>query len=162
MKRALFAALLCTVSASVIAADLADTLKNQGQFTKLLAALDAAGLLPMLRRSGPYTIFAPTDEAFQALPRDRLEALMKAQNRAGLNNLLGYHIVVGRLGANEWREKKVSVKSSIGMPLTIEGERGRVTVNEARASRPEIAADNGVIHAIDRVMQPPTPIAPKT
>ena len=158
----LLATLLLGSGHAARAADLAGTLAAQGQFGKLIQAAKAAGLDGILAKPGPYTIFAPTDAAFQALPPNRVAELMKPENKAELAKVLSYHMIIGQVGASEWKGRKVSVKSAIGLPLTIEGDGAQVMVNGVRASKVDLGADNGVIHVIDQVLLPPTPIAPRT
>lgn len=130
MKHVLTAAALCA-AASAGAVDLAGTLAGHGQFGQLLGAIEAAGLAPLLRQSGPYTIFAPNDAAVAALPPERVARLMKPENRNELKKLLSYHIVVGRVGAGDWRERRISVRSASGMPLT---HRGRARARDGQRS----------------------------
>jgi len=162
MKTALMLCAAQLFASAASADDLEATLSKHGQFGRLLAAFDHAGLAKLLRQPGPYTIFAPTDAAFAALSPERAERLSKPVRRGDLERLLGYHVVVGTVGAGDWRERRISVRSMAGMPLMIEGERGRVSVNDARASHTDIGADNGVIHVIDRVLTPPVPFTPRT
>ncbi len=87
---------------------------------------------------------------------------MKPENKQQLAKVLSYHLVIDRVDSKHWKGQKVAVKSTIGMPLTVQGGQAPLTVNNVPVSQPDLGADNGVIHVIDRVLLPPTPIAPRT
>jgi uncharacterized surface protein with fasciclin (FAS1) repeats len=151
------AALALTVTTSVQAAppraasaDIVDTAIAAGNFKTLTAALQAAGLVATLKGAGPFTVFAPTDEAFAKLPPGTVEALLK--DKARLGSVLTYHVVPGRVTAAEV-VKMTSARTVEGGTLTIDAGKG-VTVNGARVVKTDIMASNGVIHVIDAVLIP--------
>lgn len=154
MKRLLFvAAITAASSVSAFAAekDLVDTAVEAGQFKTLAAALDAAGLVANLKGEGPFTVFAPTDDAFSKLPDGTVENLLKPQNKQKLTEILTYHVVAGKVivaGIDE-------AKSVNGKMIDIEVEGASVKVNDAAVTATDIAASNGVIHVIDTVIMPP-------
>ena len=132
-----------------------DTATDAGKFTTLLNALKAASLTEMLRGAGPYTVFAPTDEAFKHLAPGALNALLKDTKK--LKTILTYHVVPGRVAAKD--VKAGDIKTLEGTPLmaTVDGAKvtvAKVTVNDAKVVQADIAASNGVIHAIDAVVIP--------
>jgi uncharacterized surface protein with fasciclin (FAS1) repeats len=137
---------------SDIASDIVDT-AVAGQFNTLVAALRAAGLVGWLKGLGPFTVFAPTDEAFAKLPAGTLETLLKPENRAKLRNILMYHVVPGRVMAEEV-VKMDSAKTVEGQDITLRAANGNVMVNNAHVTKTDTAASNGVIHVIDTVLLP--------
>jgi uncharacterized surface protein with fasciclin (FAS1) repeats len=143
-------ALALTPAAS--AADIVDT-AVAGKFQTLVAAVKAAGLVDTLKGSGPFTVFAPTDEAFAALPAGVLESLLEPENRARLQSILTYHVVPGKLMSREV-VKLDSARTVEGRSLTIKARNGGVMVNNARVTKVDIVASNGVIHVIDAVILP--------
>jgi len=134
--------------------DIVAVASGAGQFKTLLAAATAAGLVPTLQSAGPFTVFAPTDAAFAALPAGTVETLLKPENRKQLTSVLTYHVVAGRTLSSALVGKQVSVASVQGASLAIDGRNG-VTVNGAKVVSADIAAANGVIHVIDKVLLPP-------
>ncbi len=134
------------------AADLVDT-AAAGHFNTLVAAVKAAGLVDTLKGPGPFTIFAPTDEAFSKLPPGTVENLLKPENKSQLQKILTYHVVAGHVTANDVA-KLHSAKTLEGRNLSIHAEKGGVEVNNARVITTNIAASNGLIHAIDTVLLP--------
>lgn len=161
MKFLIIASVLVASGGLARAADLPSTLKADGQFEKLIAAAKAAGIEGALAGPGPFTLFAPTDAAFAAVPVNRMNFLMQPANRTDLLKLLGLHRVDGRVTEADWRGRTISTKAATGMPIIIADVGGRVTVNGVPVSR-TITADNGVIHVIDAVITLPTPIAART
>ena len=127
-----------------------DTATDAGKFTTLLNALKAAALTETLRGPGPYTVFAPTDEAFKQLAPGALNALLKDTKK--LKAILTYHIVSGTVAAND--VKAGDIKTLEGTPLLAARDGDKVTVNGAKVVQADIAASNGVIHAIDAVIMP--------
>lgn len=123
-------------------------------FKTLTAALQAAGLTETLSGTGPFTVFAPTDEAFAALPQDALQELLRPENRQLLVQILTYHVVPARVQSNELQPGEV--KTVEGEAVNVKTSASGVTVNDARVVQPDIQASNGVIHAIDRVLLPPS------
>lgn len=156
LRSVLAAALVAAVGAFPAHAadkDIVDTAVEAGQFQTLAAALDAAGLVATLKEPGPFTVFAPTDEAFAQLPAGTLEDLLKPENRQQLVDILTYHVVPGRVMAAD----VVGVDEATtvnGKAIDIEVEGSSVMVNEANVTATDIAASNGVIHTIDRVLLP--------
>ena len=133
--------------------DIVETAVAAGSFTTLAAALQAAGLVSTLKGEGPFTVFAPTDAAFAALPAGTVENLLKPENKAQLQRILTYHVVAGKIMAADV-VKLDSAKAVSGDTLQIEAGDGRVMVDNARVVTTDVAASNGVIHVIDAVMLP--------
>jgi len=133
--------------------DIVDTAVAAGSFTTLAKALEAAGLVETLKGAGPFTVFAPTDEAFAKLPAGTLETLLKPENRAKLTRLLTYHVVPGRIMAADV-VKLHSATAVSGDTIAIATHGGGVTVDNAHVVKTDIAATNGVIHVIDAVILP--------
>ncbi len=150
MKKMILASVL-TVAAtfSAQAKDIVDTAVDAGNFTTLAAALKAAGLVETLKGKGPFTVFAPTDEAFAKIPKADLDALM--MDKAKLTKVLTYHVVPGKVMAANVKAGKV--KTVQGSSFTV-GTKGGVMVDNAKVTATDIAADNGVIHVIDTVIMP--------
>lgn len=152
------AALVATVGVSRATAnaetkDVVETAVAAGSFKTLARALDAADLVNTLKGSGPFTVFAPTDEAFAKLPPGTLENLLKPENKETLQRVLTYHVVPGKVMAADVARVK-SAKAVNGETISVNAEGGIVRVNDARVVKADIAASNGVIHVIDTVMLP--------
>ena len=130
--------------------NIVETATNAGSFKTLVAAVQAAGLGATLSGPGPFTVFAPTDDAFAALPAGTVQGLLKDSPK--LTQILTFHVVPGKLMAADV-VKLTSAKTVQGQNVTIEAQDG-VTVNGANVITPNIEADNGVIHVIDRVILP--------
>jgi len=130
--------------------NIVDTAIEAGNFTKLLAGLKAAGLTDTLKGRGPFTIFAPTDEAFQKLPSGALEALLK--DTAKLKAVLNYHVITGHVLAQDLKSGEVMTFQ--GSPLTAVVSGADIQVNGAHVRQRDITATNGVIHVIDAVIMP--------
>ena len=133
--------------------DIVDTAVAAGQFKTLAAALKAAGLVETLKGKGPFTVFAPTDEAFAKLPQGTVENLLKPENKAKLTAILTYHVVPGKVMAADVVKLK-EAKTVQGGSARISAMGGRVMVDEAHVVKTDIAASNGVIHVIDSVIMP--------
>ena len=133
--------------------DIVDTAVAAGSFQTLAKALGAAGLVETLKGEGPFTVFAPTDEAFAKLPAGTLEALLKPENKGKLTAILAYHVVPGKVLASEV-VKLASAKTVNGQALTITTEAGTVMVDNAKVIKTDILCSNGVIHVIDSVLLP--------
>jgi uncharacterized surface protein with fasciclin (FAS1) repeats len=144
---ATFLALGCALSAQ--AKDIVDTAVAAGNFKTLATALGAAGLVDTLKGKGPFTVFAPTDEAFAKIPKADLDALLK--DKAKLSAVLTYHVVAGKVMAADVKAGKV--KTVQGSDLTVTTS-GGVMVDKAKVVKTDIVADNGVIHVIDTVIMP--------
>jgi len=143
-------ALALTPAAS--AADIVDT-AVAGNFNTLVAAVEAAGLVDTLKAPGPFTVFAPTDEAFAKLPAGTRESLLKPENKAKLQSILTYHVVPGKVMSQDV-VKLHSAKTVEGRSVAIKTVNGGVMVNNAHVTKADIAASNGVIHVIDAVILP--------
>jgi uncharacterized surface protein with fasciclin (FAS1) repeats len=153
-----FVAAALTVSAASAQAqhgkrDIVDTAVAAGSFGTLAKALQAADLVDTLKGSGPFTVFAPTDEAFAKLPAGTLETLLKPENKAKLTRILTYHVVAGKVMAAD-AAKLTSAKAVSGDTLTIAAHGGGVAIDKAKVVKADIAASNGVIHVIDTVILP--------
>jgi uncharacterized surface protein with fasciclin (FAS1) repeats len=140
---------------TVDAADIVDTAVAAGSFETLVAAVQAAGLVDTLKGEGPFTVFAPTDEAFAALPEGTVESLLLPENRDMLVAILTYHVVPGEIMAADADGASVDLATVQGASLTVDGTGEDVTVNGANVISADVAADNGVIHVIDAVIMPP-------
>lgn len=133
--------------------DIVDTAVAAGSFKTLAKALAAADLVTTLKSAGPFTVFAPTDEAFAKLPAGTVENLLKPENKAQLRRILTYHVVAGKAMAADVTNMK-SAKAVSGDTLTIAAHDGMVMADRSRVVKADIAASNGVIHVIDTVMMP--------
>lgn len=134
--------------------DIVDTAIADGRFTTLVAAVQAAGLVDTLKSKGPFTVFAPTDDAFAKLPAGTVETLLKPENLEQLTGILTYHVVSGRVMAADVIEL-TSADTVNGKPVTIKVDDGKVYINEAQVIITDILTSNGVIHVIDQVILPP-------
>jgi uncharacterized surface protein with fasciclin (FAS1) repeats len=134
--------------------DIVDTAVAAGSFKTLAAALTAAGLVDTLKGDGPFTVFAPTDEAFAKLPAGTVESLLKPENKAKLVDILTYHVVSGDVRA-EAAVKLTSAKALNGKTLKLEVKDGVLHLNESKVTAADVVASNGVIHVIDAVLLPP-------
>jgi uncharacterized surface protein with fasciclin (FAS1) repeats len=151
MKKTLFAVAASTLlAAGAWAKDIVDTAVAAGSFKTLATALTEAGLVNTLKGPGPFTVFAPTDEAFAKIPKDQLDALLK--DKAKLTAVLTYHVVPGRVLAKD--VKSGAVKTVQGQDLTVKVSGGKVMVDSATVTKTDITASNGVIHVIDTVVLP--------
>ena len=133
--------------------DIVDTAVSAGQFKTLVAALKAGGLVDVLKGSGPFTVFAPTDDAFKALPKGTVESLLKPENKEKLVAILTYHVVPGKTISSAIAGKALNAKTVQGGSLKIDGTDG-VRINKATVVKADIMASNGVIHVIDKVLMP--------
>ncbi len=150
MKKSLITlALGLAMSAGAMAQDIVDVAIKAGSFKTLVTAVQAAGLVDTLKGPGPFTVFAPTDEAFAKVPKATLDALLK--DKAALTKVLTYHVVAGKVMAADVKAGKV--KTVQGQELTVKTD-GGVMVDSAKVTATDIAASNGVIHVIDTVMLP--------
>ena len=132
--------------------DIVAVTAGAGSFKTLVAAIKAAGLVKTLQGKGPFTVFAPTDEAFAKLPEGTVAGLLKPENKAKLVGILTYHVVLGKVMAAD--VKTMQAKTVNGQELAIKVAEGKVTVNGANVIRTDVAASNGVIHVIDAVVLP--------
>ena len=136
------------------AADIVDTAVKAGQFKTLAAALKAADLIDTLKGKGPFTVFAPTDAAFAKLPAGTVGNLLKPENKAKLVKILTYHVVPGKIMSTSLAGKETDAKTVEGSNISIDATKGGVTVNSAKVTSADVAADNGVIHVIGTVLIP--------
>ena len=144
---------LAFTSVSAKAQDIVDTAIAAGQFGTLVAAVQAAGLVDVLKGDGPFTIFAPTDEAFAALPAGTVENLLKPENKDQLTAILTYHVVPGKIMSADIAGKTAEVTTVQGSDISVNAMNG-VMVDNATVVAADIEADNGVIHVIDQVVMP--------
>ena len=144
---------LTLISATSNALDIVDTAVSAGQFNTLVAAVEAADLVNTLKGDGPFTVFAPTDEAFAALPEGTVENLLKPENKDQLIAVLTYHVVPGKIMSSDIAGTATMVESVQGSELDVNATDG-VTVDGATVVTADIETDNGVIHVIDRVVLP--------
>jgi uncharacterized surface protein with fasciclin (FAS1) repeats len=149
MKKILAISLLSFAAFSAQAKDIVDTAVSAGNFKTLATALTAAGLISTLKGPGPFTVFAPTDEAFAKIPKAQLDALLADKSK--LTAVLTYHVVAGKVMAKDVKAGKV--KTVQGSELTV-STAGGVMVDNAKVTATDIVADNGVIHVIDSVLLP--------
>jgi uncharacterized surface protein with fasciclin (FAS1) repeats len=143
---------MTAATSAAFGADIVET-AVAGNFNTLVAAVKAAGLVDTLKGPGPFTVFAPTDEAFAKLPPGTLETLLKPENKARLQSILTYHVVPGRVMAQDV-VKLHSVRTVQGQNIVIKTMNGGVMVEGAHVTKTDIAASNGVIHVIDEVILP--------
>ncbi len=160
MKRIAIALALSLLSLSLTASagsmdkkDIVDTAVAAGNFKTLAAALKAAGLIDTLKGPGPFSIFAPTDEAFAKLPAGTVDELLKTENHDKLVAILTYHVVAGKVMAKDV-VKLHEAKTVNGKEVKIMAEGGKVMVDNANVVKTDIACSNGVIHVIDSVLLP--------
>jgi len=150
LSRIIAGAALTIATSAAFAADIVDTAVSAGQFKTLVKAVQEAGLVDTLKGKGPFTVFAPTDEAFARLPAGALDALLK--DRQKLAAVLTYHVVPGQVMAAQ--VKPGAVKTVQGQSLTVSAKGGAVMVDGAKVVKTDIATSNGVIHVIDAVVMP--------
>jgi uncharacterized surface protein with fasciclin (FAS1) repeats len=140
-------------TSSTATKNLVDTAAAQGSFKTFGRALQAAGLVETLKSAGPYTVFAPTDAAFDKLPAGKLENWLKPENKAELLSVLKYHVTPGRVLAADVG-KLSQTKTEQGETAKIRMSGSKVTINDANVTLTDIASSNGVIHPIDAVLVP--------
>ncbi|MDP3492096.1 MAG: fasciclin domain-containing protein [Hyphomonadaceae bacterium] len=140
----------------VEAKDIVDTAVGAGSFSTLVAAVQAAGLESTLRGAGPFTVFAPTDAAFAALPAGTVEDLLKPENKDKLTAILTYHVLPGEVMSSAIAGQTLEPATVRGATLkAVGGADGSVMINDAKVVTADIDASNGVIHVIDKVIMPP-------
>ena len=144
---------VAAVPAAANSSDIVDTAVEAGSFNTLVAAVQAAGLVETLKGDGPFTVFAPTDEAFAALPEGTVETLLKPENRDQLVAILTYHVVPAKVVSGDLAGQTVSAKTVNGEKLMVDGRKG-VMVNDAEVVSADIMTSNGVIHVVDKVILP--------
>lgn len=141
-------------SKSIAPADIVDTAVGAKSFETLVAAVKAGGLVEVLKGDGPFTVFAPTDEAFKKLPAGTVESPLKPENKEKLVEILKYHVVAGKVMAVDV-VKLNSADTLASKNVTIKIVDGKVLVNASTVAKADIVCDNGVIHVIDAVLLPP-------
>ncbi|UWQ18246.1 fasciclin domain-containing protein [Jannaschia sp. M317] len=147
-------ALTGCVTATAGPADIVDTAVAAGSFTTLVAAVQAAGLVDTLKSPGPFTVFAPTDAAFAALPDGTVERLLLPENKDQLVSILTYHVAPANYPASSLIGAHGSIPTVNGKHLRVNGRDGGVHVGGATVTTPDVFASNGTIHVIDRVLLP--------
>ena len=152
LKSLLAAAASLFIAADSQAGDIVDVAAANKSFSTLVAAVKAAGLVETLKGEGPYTVFAPTDEAFAKLPKGTLENLLKPENKQKLVAILTYHVVPGKVMAKDVKSGKV--KTASGSSFKMKVSKKGVWVDNAKVVATDVKADNGVIHVINAVILP--------
>ena len=150
----LVAAVPCLADCGTCDKTIVEVAVGSDDFETLVAAVKAADLVETLSGKGPFTVFAPTDDAFEKLPKGTLEELVKPENKAKLTAILTYHVVAGKVMAADV-VKLQSAKTVQGQKVSIRVKDGKVMVNKANVVKTDIACKNGVIHVIDAVILPP-------
>lgn len=135
--------------------DIVDTAVADGRFTTLVAAVGAAGLVDTLKGEGPFTVFAPTDDAFAALPAGTVDELLKSENKQKLTDILLYHVVSGKVMAADVTAL-TSAPTLLGKDVAVKVDMGNVYINESKVIITDIETSNGIIHVIDAVLLPPS------
>ncbi len=159
MRKSLALLALLAIGAPAFAAekDIVDTAVAAGSFKTLVAAVKAAGLAETLKGEGPFTVLAPTDEAFAKLPKGTVEKLLLPENKDKLAAILTYHVIPSKaMAADVVKLDGKGVKSVEGSDLMVMVEGKSVMIGKAKVVKTDIAASNGVIHVIDTVLMPPT------
>jgi uncharacterized surface protein with fasciclin (FAS1) repeats len=168
MRKSLAAAIAATLSCAFMTpaiaehhgthamatSDIVDTAVAAGSFKTLAAALQAAGLVETLKGKGPFTVFAPTDDAFAKLPAGTVEMLLLPENKAKLTSILTYHVLPGKVKSKQLIGKKLAPKTVQGTTVDIDARKGGVKVDGAMVTKADIVTSNGVIHVIDTVIMP--------
>ncbi len=161
VKYCLSLAVATTMATNALAADIVDTAVQAGKFKTLAAALEATDLVKVLKGKGPFTVFAPTDDAFAALPDGTVETLLKPENKAKLAGILTYHVVAGRVPADQVVNLKGATTVN-GQRVDIKVDGSTVMVDGAKVVATDIETDNGIIHVIDSVILPADKTIPQT
>jgi uncharacterized surface protein with fasciclin (FAS1) repeats len=133
--------------------NIVETAVSNGSFNTLVAAVKAAGLVETLSGTGPFTVFAPVDAAFAALPAGTVDTLVMPENKAQLTGILTYHVVAGKVMSTDLTDG-MTAKTVNGQTITIHLKGGKVMVNDAEVIIADVATDNGVVHAINKVLMP--------
>lgn len=135
---------------------IAEVAANDGSLSMFNTAIEAAGLTDALNEPGPYTVFAPSDEAFASLPPDTLQQLLLPENRDQLQQILAYHVVPGELPAEQLQSGSVDTLAGSPLMVAVDPQAQNVTVNNAMVTQPNLQASNGVVHVVDQVILPPS------
>ncbi|MFT6211211.1 MAG: putative surface protein with fasciclin (FAS1) repeats [Bacteroidia bacterium] len=133
--------------------NIVETAVNHGSFKTLVAAVTAAELVETLSGKGPFTVFAPLDDAFAALPAGTVDSLVQPENKAKLQGILTYHVVAGKVLSTDLTDG-MKAKTVNGAEITIHLKDGKVLINDAEVAVADVETDNGVIHAINKVIMP--------
>ncbi len=133
--------------------DIVDVAMGSADHTSLVAAVKAAGLVETLKGAGPFTVFAPTNAAFNALPAGTVDGLLKPESKADLTGILTYHVVAGAVKAADLKDGQ-KIKTLQGGELTVSIKDGKVMINGANVTAADLAGSNGVVHVIDAVLMP--------
>ncbi|MDB9373985.1 fasciclin domain-containing protein [Nodularia sphaerocarpa] len=136
-------------------AELTQAAAKEGQFQTLTRAVEAAGLQDQLATPGPYTVFAPTDAAFDALPAGTLDNLLKPENKDQLAKLIAYHVVPGQVTSSQLTSGEVKTVEGSPVKIDVDDATRGITVNDAKVTQADIPASNGIVHVIDQVILPP-------
>lgn len=148
-----FAALVAACAPMKSDPDIVDIAASNDDFSTLVAAVQAAGLVDTLKGDGPFTVFAPTNAAFAALPEGTVDTLLKPENKDQLVKVLTYHVVPGAVTSDQLAGQRLSVETVQGQSLHVDARNG-VKVNKSTVTTADIIASNGVIHVIDKVLLP--------
>lgn len=156
LRGAAAAALLAAAGCATPPAEptIVDIASQDARFSTLVTAVQAAGLVETLSGPGPFTVFAPTNAAFDALPKGTLEILLTPGNEDQLRSILTYHVVPGATTSDQLVGQSLAVETVNGATVAIDGTMGGVMVNQANVIQADVTASNGVIHAIDSVLLP--------
>lgn len=154
-KAVVLSSAFTVVSAFAAENTVVDVAASNKDFSTLVTAIKEAGLVDALKANGPFTVFAPTNEAFAQLPKDTLDNLLKPENKKQLQDILKYHVVSGKVMSADIKEGNSDVPTLEGKDLSIDKTASGVTVNNAKVVKADINASNGVIHVIDEVLMPP-------
>jgi uncharacterized surface protein with fasciclin (FAS1) repeats len=133
--------------------NIVETAVNHGSFKTLVAAVTAADLVETLNSDGPFTVFAPLDEAFDALPDGTVDTLVMPENKEKLTGILTYHVLAGKIMSTDL-EDGMKAKTVNGQEVTVHLKDGKVLINDAEVVLADVETDNGVIHAINKVIMP--------
>ena len=139
--------------------DIVDTLRAKGQFGTFLKAAEAAGILDILKGAGPIAVFAPTDQAFAALPAGQLDNLLKPENKEQLRQLLLYHTINAAVTSEQLANRKGPVPTGATTPVLLDGGGGSIKANDAKVVEADVKASNGTIFVVDKVLSPSAPAA---
>lgn len=140
---------------STTTTDIVETATRAGTFGTLIAAAKAAGLVETLKGPGPFTVFAPNDDAFAKLPKGAVDDLLKPENKAKLAGILKFHVVSGKVMSKDIAGKSMKSKSVQGAEISVDATKSPITIDKAKLVTADIEASNGVIHVIDTVIMPP-------
>lgn len=144
-----------TASPTTNAASIVDVAASNASLKTMTAAIQAAGLTSTLQGKGPFTVFAPTDQAFAAIPAATRQRVLRPENRDVLARVLSYHVIPGELTSSQLQSGSVKTVEGRTVNIQVNQAANQVTVNGATVTQPDIQASNGVIHVVDRIILPP-------